>query len=134
MHTRGGGIKVYPFSKFFSKLVNKNALTPLIHQKRVPSQIFFTTLIYLPSHLAKTSMTLLLDFQTVCIYALNEPFRLNFILFQQILNRSMFAAGSGLDLELSLEPILQELEWPDIGATLAETGGFSPTTENTESR
>jgi hypothetical protein len=46
----------------------------------------------------------------------------------------MFAAGSGLDLESSLERILQELEWPDIGATLAETGGFSLTTENTESR
>jgi hypothetical protein len=36
MHTRGGegGIKVYPPSKIFAKLVNKNAIK---HQKVVPS-------------------------------------------------------------------------------------------------
>jgi hypothetical protein len=35
MHTKGGeGIKVYPPSKMFAKLVNKN---PIKHQKGVPS-------------------------------------------------------------------------------------------------
>jgi len=47
MHTRGvrGGIKVYPHSKIFAKLVNKNAIK---HQKGVPSpQNFYNR--YIPS-------------------------------------------------------------------------------------
>jgi hypothetical protein len=51
---------VYPPSKFFAALVNKNAIK---HQKGVP----------FPQNLAKTSGTLPLDFQTVCIYALITP-------------------------------------------------------------
>ncbi len=70
MHTGGlggwRGIKVYPPSKIFKKLVNKNAIK---HQKVVPSPKNFTTPIYPPSqNLAKTSSTLPLEFQTVCIY------------------------------------------------------------------
>ncbi len=67
MHTggvrgeRGGGLKVYPPSKFFAKLVNKNAIK---HQKGVPSPKNFHN----PYKVAKTSWTLPLDFQTVCIY------------------------------------------------------------------
>jgi hypothetical protein len=50
----------------FAKLVNKNALK---HQKGVPSPKIFTTPIYPPSqNFSKTSWTLPLDFQTVCIY------------------------------------------------------------------
>jgi hypothetical protein len=59
------GIKVYPPSKMFARLVNKNAIK---HQKGVPSPQIFTTPIYPPSqNLAKTSWTLPLDFQTMCI-------------------------------------------------------------------
>jgi hypothetical protein len=61
MH-RGGegerGIKVYPPSKFFAKPVNKNAIKQDYHPPKT-----FTTYI-----VAKTSWTLPLDFQTVCIY------------------------------------------------------------------
>jgi hypothetical protein len=58
---------VYSPSKIFAKLVNKNAIK---QQKVVPSPPkIFTTPIYPPSqNLAKTSLTLPLDFQTVCIY------------------------------------------------------------------
>jgi hypothetical protein len=49
---KGGGIKVYPPSEIFSKLVNKNAIK---HRKGVPS----------PKNLAKTSSTLPLEFQTI---------------------------------------------------------------------
>jgi hypothetical protein len=75
MHTGGGeggrgGIKVYPPSKIFAKLVSGNAIK---HQKVVPSQKNFTTLLYPPSqNLAKTSWTLPKDFQTVCIYVQNQ--------------------------------------------------------------
>ncbi len=62
MHTVG----VYPPFKIFAKLVNKNVIK---HQKGVPSPQIFTTPIYPPSQkVAKTSWTLPLDFQTVCIY------------------------------------------------------------------
>jgi hypothetical protein len=59
MQTRGGGvegIKVYPPSKIFAKLVNKNAIK---HQKCDPSPKIFTTPIYPHSpKVAKTSWTL----------------------------------------------------------------------------
>ncbi len=43
------------------------------HQKSVPSPQIFTTPIYPPSKkVAKTSWTLPLDFQTVCIYGLER--------------------------------------------------------------
>jgi hypothetical protein len=48
MHTGGGvrgGIKVYPPSKMFAKLVNKNAIK---HQKGVPSPKYFHNP-YIPS-------------------------------------------------------------------------------------
>jgi hypothetical protein len=62
------GIKVYPPSKFFAKLVNKNAIK---HKKVYPPPKIFTTPIYPPfQNLAKTSLTLPLEFQTVCIYDL----------------------------------------------------------------
>jgi hypothetical protein len=69
--TQGGGrgkrgIKVYPPSKIFAKLVNKNAIK---HHKGVPSPKIFTTPIYPPSQkVTKASWTLPLDFQTVSIY------------------------------------------------------------------
>jgi hypothetical protein len=53
----------------FAKLVNKNAIKP---QKSVPSpkNVHNPYTVYHPSqNLAKTSWTLPLDFQTVCIYA-----------------------------------------------------------------
>jgi hypothetical protein len=68
---------VYHPSKIVDKIVNKNAIK---HQKGVPSQNIFTTPIYPSSpkifttpvypsspNLGKTSWTLPLDFQTVCI-------------------------------------------------------------------
>jgi hypothetical protein len=56
MHTegRGGGIKVYPPSKIFAKLVNKNAIK---HQKGVPSPKNFYNP-YIPS-LPKSGKTLM---------------------------------------------------------------------------
>jgi hypothetical protein len=71
-----GGIKVYPPSKFFAKLVNKNAIK---HQKGVPSPQNFHSP-YIPSlqNLAKTSWTLPQDFQTVCIYGVNQTVSLLF--------------------------------------------------------
>ena len=62
-HGGGGGrLKVFPPSKFFSKLVNKNAIK---HQKGVPS----TKNVHNPSqNLAKALWNNPLDFQTVCIY------------------------------------------------------------------
>jgi hypothetical protein len=64
-----GGIKVYPPSKIFAKLVNKNAIK---HQKVVPSpKNFHNPSIPSLPNLAKTSLTLPLDFQTVCIYECN---------------------------------------------------------------
>ena len=66
MHTGGGGqggIKVYPPSKIFAKLVYKNAIK---HPKGVPTQKKFSTPITPPSqNLAKTSLTLPLEFQTI---------------------------------------------------------------------
>jgi hypothetical protein len=53
----------------FAKLFNKNAIKP---QKSVPSpkNVHNPYTVYHPSqNLAKTSWTLPLDFQTVCIYA-----------------------------------------------------------------
>jgi hypothetical protein len=49
-------------SETFAKLVNKNAIK---HQKGVTSP---KNLHYPSQNLAKTSRTLFLDFQTVCIY------------------------------------------------------------------
>jgi hypothetical protein len=62
------GIKVYPPSETFAKLVNKNATK---HQKGVPSsKNFHNPYIHPPSqNLAKTSSTFPLEFQTVFIYA-----------------------------------------------------------------
>jgi hypothetical protein len=58
-----GGIKVYPPSKIFAKLVYKNAINT---KKVYPPQKIFTTPIYPSSqNLAKTSLTLPLEFQTV---------------------------------------------------------------------
>ncbi len=66
---RGGWIKVFPPSKFFAKLVNKNAIK---HQKGAPCPKFFTTtyIPYLPKFLKKPHgpPPPPLDFQTVCIY------------------------------------------------------------------
>jgi hypothetical protein len=63
-----GGIKVYPPSKIFTKLVNKNGIK---HQKGVPSPKNFHNPYIPPSQkVAKSSWTLPLDFQTVCIYGI----------------------------------------------------------------
>jgi hypothetical protein len=67
-HGGGGvrGIKMYPPSIMFAKLVNKNGIKP---QKGVLSPNNFHTPLYPPSkHLAKISWTPTLDFQTVYIY------------------------------------------------------------------
>jgi hypothetical protein len=58
---------MYPPSKIFAKLVNKNAIK---HQKGVPSPKNFHNP-YIPS-LAKFGKNLM-DFQTVCIYAPRIP-------------------------------------------------------------
>jgi hypothetical protein len=66
-----GGLRVDPPSKIFTELVNVNAIKP---QKVYPSPKDFSTLKYPPSlKLEKTSWTLPLDFQTVCIYVCCVP-------------------------------------------------------------
>jgi hypothetical protein len=76
-HTGGGdegGIKVYPPSQMFVKLVNINAIK---HQKVYPPPKIFITPIYPPSqNLAKTSTILPLEFQTVCIYVMINSWEL----------------------------------------------------------
>ncbi len=58
---------MYPPSKIFAKLVNKNAIK---HQKGIPSQKnFHNPLLPFPQKFGNTSWTLPLDSQTVCIYA-----------------------------------------------------------------
>jgi hypothetical protein len=65
------GIKVYPPSEIFAKLANKNAIK---NQKFTLPQKLSQPPIYPPSqNLAKTSWTLPLDFQTVCIYGEGAP-------------------------------------------------------------
>jgi hypothetical protein len=70
MHTGRGderGIRVYPPFKIFAKLVNKNAIK--CQKECFPPLKISTTPINPPSqNLAKTSWTLPLDFQTMCIY------------------------------------------------------------------
>jgi hypothetical protein len=60
---------VYPSSKMFAKLVNKNAIK---HQKGVPSHKIFSQPLYTlpPKIWQKPHGPSPLDFQTVCIYVI----------------------------------------------------------------
>ncbi len=108
----GGGVKGYPSSKMFAKLVNKNAIN---NKKLYPPQKIFTTPVYPPSHnLAKTSRTLPLDFQTCFKTSFIKDEMIVLIQQEQAKNLGYLSLFSSPGNSIHIESYILEIEEANI--------------------